>query len=76
MIDTDALVQVVWVSVVAGLAFVGATSLVVLGTARASTARRAGQAARSGAWGALALVAALLCAGDVVLGVSIMLDKG
>ena len=76
VIDVGALLEVVWVSVVAGLAFVGAVSVVVLGSARANTARRAGEGARSGAWGTLALLAALLCAAGVVLAVTIMLDKG
>ena len=76
VVDWAALWQVVWVSTVAGVALVLATSLAILGAARANSERRDGHAAAASLYAALAIAAALACAGGVVLAVSVMLSKG
>ena len=72
-IDAGQLAEVVWVSLLAGVAITTAYSLVVFGTARAADARRAGH---SGA-GYMALAATMLClcAGAIVFAVHVMLKK-
>jgi len=69
------LVQVVWVSVVAGVGITTAYALVVLGSARSVQARRAGDTAGAVRHGALAVLMFLLFAAAVIIGVHIMLSK-
>ena len=69
------LMQVIWVSLVAGVAVSALFSFVILAGARASDARRGG---RDGAAAAFAVVAGLaftLFVGGVVIGVQVMLTK-
>ena len=74
-VDTHLLLQVVWVSLVAGVGISVLYSLVILGSARAGEARRAGQGGTAAAWATLAVVALLLFAGGVALGVQTMITK-
>ena len=76
MIDTGALLDLLWVGAAAGLVLVAATSLAILGVTRAGQDRREGHPGRAAAFGGLAALAALVCAAGVVLGLSVMLDKG
>jgi hypothetical protein len=69
------IVEVVWVSLVAGVLVCLGYALVVLGTARATDARRNGNGAASLAFGALAAIALAACIGAVVFGVHIMVTK-
>ena len=69
------IVEVVWVSLVAGVLVCFAYALVVLGTARSAEARRSGKGAAAVAFGALAAIALAACAGAVVFGVQTMLSK-
>jgi hypothetical protein len=73
--DVGLLAQVVWVSLVAGVGVSTLYSLVILGSARASEARRAGRAGAALGYSALAVVAFALFAGGVVYGVQIMFTK-
>ena len=73
-IDFGQLAQVVWVSLVAGLAATIAYSLVVLGTGRCAAARRAGRGGVAVAYATLAARLRLAFAGGVVLAVEIMLQ--
>ena len=73
MIDTGALLQVVWASFAAGVGLVTAASVAIAGAARAGKARRAGHRAVAVANLVLAVVAGLVCAAAVALGVGVML---
>ena len=70
------IVEVVWVSLVAGVLVSFAYALVVFGTGRSTEARRAGHGAASVAFGALAVIALVAFLGAVVFGVQEMLSKG
>jgi hypothetical protein len=74
-VDTHLLLQVIWVSLVAGVGISALFSLVILGAARAGDARRAGEAGTAATYMALAVVAFLLFAVGVVLGVQAMVSK-
>jgi hypothetical protein len=74
-VDTDALLQLVWVAPVAVLAVSVAYSFVIHGVARASDSRRAGRSAAATAYGALAVVAAIAFAAAVIFGVVIITSK-
>jgi hypothetical protein len=74
-VDTGLLWQVIWVSVLAGVGISALFSLVILGSARAGDARRAGHPRAAAAYVALAVVALLLFAGGVALGVQEMVTK-
>lgn len=76
IVDGGALVQLVWVAFVAALVFVGAFSLAILGTARASSERREHRAGAAAAFATLAVAGGVVCVGAVVLGVAAMLHKG
>ena len=76
MIDTGALLDLLWAAALAGLVLIAATSLAILGATRAGQDRREGRPARAAAFAALAGLAVLVCAGGVVLGLGVMLDKG
>ena len=76
MIDTGALLDLLWAAALAGLVLVAATSLAILGATRAGQDRREGRPARAAAFAALAGFAVLVCVGGVVLGLGVMLDKG
>jgi hypothetical protein len=74
-IDTHLLWQVIWVSFAAGLGIAVLYSLVILGSARATEARRTGDGVAAAGWLALAAVAFLLFAAGVTLGVNEMVSK-
>jgi hypothetical protein len=73
-VDTGLLWQVIWVSFAAGLGISVLFSLVILGSARAADARRAGGGVAAAGWLALAVLAFLLFAGGVALGVQEMVS--
>jgi len=73
--DAGALLRVVWVSAVAGVSVAALFSFVVLGSARATEARRAGRDGAATLHATLAVVAFMLFAAGVVLGVRTMLTK-
>ena len=70
------ILEVVWVSLLAGIVVTIAYSLVILGGARWSEARRSGTSVATIAWAGLALIAFAAFSGTVVFGVHIMLSKG
>ena len=74
-VDTHLLWQVIWVSALAGVGISALFSLVILGGSRAGDARRAGLGGAAAAFAALAVVAFLLFAAGVVLGVQVMVTK-
>jgi hypothetical protein len=74
-VDVGLLGQVVWVSLAAGVGVSALYSLVILGTARGSEARRAGRTGPALAYSALAVVSFAAFAGGVVYAVHIMFTK-
>jgi len=75
VVDGGALWQVAWVSTVAATVLVVATSLAILGAARANSERREGHSAAAVLFGTLAVLGGAVCAGAVVLAVTVMLAK-
>jgi len=74
-VDGHLLWQVIWVSLLAGVAISALFSFVILGAVRAGDARRAGHGAAAAGYAAFAVVAFALFAVGVVLGVQTMVDK-
>ena len=74
-VSAGELVEVVWVSLLAGIGVTLTFSLVVLGGARYATARREGRGGEAAAYGGLAAVALVVFIAGVVFGVNIMLAK-
>jgi hypothetical protein len=69
IVDWDALLETVAVSVVAGLGIVIAFSIAIYGAARFAEGRRVGGSLETGLGATLALVALLVCIGAVVAGI-------
>jgi hypothetical protein len=74
-IEFGALLQVVWVSLVAGVVVTAAFAIVVRESARSAEARRAGEAAASFIHATLAVVVFAAFAAIVVVGLVVMLKK-
>ena len=74
-IDVGQLLQVAWVSLVAGVGVALLYSLVILGTARASEERRAGHGNAAVLYTAMAVLALVAFLAGVAIGVNIMLSK-
>jgi hypothetical protein len=74
-VDGHLLFQVIWVSLLAGVGISALFSLVILGGAKAGDARRAGNGAAAAAFFALTVLAFLVFAVGVVLGVQTMIEK-
>ena len=75
-VDFNALLEVVWTSLIAGVAMTAAFSLVIYGSGQSAEARRDGRGGAATAYGVLAAVAMLAVAGGVVLAISLILNKG
>jgi tetrahydromethanopterin S-methyltransferase subunit D len=69
------ILEVIWVSLVAGVFVSIAYSLVVVGGARSAEARRNGDGTAALVWAGLAVLAFAAFAAAVVFGVHIMLSK-
>jgi hypothetical protein len=67
--------QLIAVSMIAGIGITGSYSFVVLGAGRSAEARRSGRSAVAIAYGALAVLFLLAFAAGVLLAVKIMLTK-
>jgi hypothetical protein len=74
-VEIRQLLEVVWVSLLAGVAITTCFALVVLGAGRMAEAQRSGRGGAALAYGALAGLFLLLFFGGVALGVDIMLMK-
>jgi hypothetical protein len=74
-IDFHALGQVVWVSAVAGIGVTVLFSLAIFYFGKAGEARRSGHAQFAVAFGTLAILALVVFAVAVVVGVTVMLKK-
>lgn len=75
VVDGGALVQVLWVSAVAGVGLSLLFSLAVACAARAGQTRRGGAPVVAAGWTALSVACGALCTVAVVLGVIVMLSK-
>ena len=74
-VELSQLLEVVWVSLAAGVGITTAYSLVVYGSGRSIRAQRDGRRTAAAAYAALAGLSLVLFALAVVLGVHIMLSK-
>ena len=69
------ILELIVVSLVAGIGITGSYSFVVLGAGRSAAARRSGQPGVAFAYGAMAALFLLLFAAGVLLALRIMLTK-
>ena len=74
-VDADALLELIWAAPLAALTVTVAWALVVLGSARAGEARRAGQRRLAVANAAIAVAGAALFLAAVVFGLIVMTSK-
>jgi hypothetical protein len=74
-VQASDLLEVAWVSLLAGVCITLTFSLVVLGSGHAAAARRTGHGTAAKVYTGLALLAGAVFLGGVVLGVNIMLAK-
>jgi hypothetical protein len=74
-VEANDILEVIWVSLVAGVFVTTAFSVVVLGSARSDLARRSGNGTGAVIWAGLAILAFVAFAGAVAFGVHIMLSK-
>jgi hypothetical protein len=75
LIDLDALVKVVWVSLAAGVGGTAAFSLAIVGAARFAELRRDGRAAEAGAFALLGAIGLGVCLAAVALGLYVIIEK-
>ena len=75
VIDWNALLDVLWASLVGGVGVTGAFAIFILGTTRAVELRRDGHAPAALAFAALASIAFLVVVAGVVLGIVFMTSK-
>jgi hypothetical protein len=74
-IDTEALLELVWVAPLAALVVMTSFSVVIHGVARSNDSRRAGRTGAATAYGVLAVVAAIAFGAAVIFGVAIITSK-
>jgi hypothetical protein len=74
-IDFKGLGQVIWVSAVVGVAVTVLYSVAIFSLGKAGEARRSGQGSASAAYSALAVLALVVFAGSVVVGLVVMFKK-
>jgi hypothetical protein len=74
-VEIGQLVEVIWVSVLAGVGITTAYSFVVLGTGKSAEARRTGRRGAALGYAGLAALFLLLFAAAVVFAVQVMLRK-
>jgi hypothetical protein len=75
-INTDVLLELVWVAPLAVLAVTVSWGLVVNGATRAAEARRDGRIAAASAYAVVAVAGGVLFAAALVFGLLIMVSKG
>jgi hypothetical protein len=74
-VEAGDILEVIWVSLAAGVFVTTAYSIVVLGSARSAEARRSGDGTAALVWAGIAVLAFAAFAATVVFGVHIMLSK-
>jgi Na+/H+-dicarboxylate symporter len=75
LIDTSALLKMIYASAIAGVSVAVVFSLVILGVTRASDMRRLRRGGASAAYGALAVICLVLSTGIVVYGLILVTRK-
>jgi Na+-translocating ferredoxin:NAD+ oxidoreductase RnfA subunit len=75
LIDTDALLNVVWVSFAAAIGGTIAFIAALVGATRFAELRREGRSPVAGLYAALGVAGGLVFVGAAVLGVVVMIDK-
>jgi hypothetical protein len=75
IVDTHALLQLVYVSLIAGVGICVVYAVAVIGVTRSSERRRADRRAASALYAALATVAVAACGWAMVTGITIMTKK-
>jgi hypothetical protein len=75
IVDTKALLDVIWVSLAGGVGGTVAFSLALVGATRFSDMRREGRRAEAFTFAALAGVALAICLGTIALGLIAILSK-
>ena len=75
VVDTDALLKVIWASLAAGVGGTAAFSIAILGATRFADMRREGRAAEAGAFVVIAALGLGACLGAVALGLYVIIDK-
>ena len=74
-IDLGQIFELIWAAAVAGIAVAVTFAVLIVGATRASDHRRADRGGVAAAYIVLAGVAAVVFAGGVVLGISIIISK-
>jgi hypothetical protein len=75
VVEWDAVLEVIWVSLLAGIGVTAIFSLGVLGASRAIEARRGGTGGAAGAYALLTLVAFAVVAAAMLFGIVVMTQK-
>jgi hypothetical protein len=75
LVDTHALAELIYVSLIAGVGICGVYAVAVLGLTRSSERRRANRPVAAALYGAMAAVAIAGCVWAVVTGITIMAAK-
>ena len=75
VVDTKALVKVIWVSFAAGVGLTAAFSLAIVGSTRLGDRQREGRTVAAVAYGALAAVALGVIVTAIVLAIKVMTTK-
>jgi hypothetical protein len=75
IVDTDALLEVIWVSIVAGIGLTAAYGLAIVGASRALDSGRQGRTAGAVVYGALGVVALAVVVVASVYGIETLSDK-
>lgn len=75
VIDVDALLEVIWVSLAAGVGGTAAFSIAIAGAARFADMRREGRPAEAGLYGALAAMGLAVCLAAIGLGLYAITSK-
>lgn len=75
IVDWNALLEVLWASLLGGVGVTALFALAILGGARAAYLRREGHVLAASAYGALMVIAAAAVVGAVVFGVVVMTSK-
>jgi hypothetical protein len=75
IVDTDALLQVIWTSLIAGVGVTAAYGVAIVGGTRAIELGREGRTARAALYGLVGAVAAAAVLAAIVAGIVLLTDK-
>ena len=75
VVDWEALLDVLWASVVGGVGVTAVFALAILGATRAAESRRDGHDLAAGVYGAMMVLASAAVVASVVFGVVVMTSK-